>query len=586
MVAVYCGNKWNPKSGRIGAPLAFDLESNFELIAPPGSGKGASLEIPNLLVGLRKCSVLSIDPSGQNAAVCAEARRLAGNDVLSLNPMGLHVARYPDLESVGCNPMSGIGWRSVFFYQDCAAISEALIKLENDSQVHFPQSARGLITGLVMWEVLKAAREDRAPLLENVRAMLCEPETRDPYAPDLTDEEQKAGGRLKSGLRFHAACMIASGHWQISDLAGRYVKEGSREIDSIISTARTQTEWLLSEPMRGDLRKNGVNWSQLAEKPTTVFVIIPAEFLETQEGSVWLRLIIMCALRVLYGRAGRRKVRDIVFMLSEFAALGKLKAVEAARSQGRKYGIRLWPVIQDIHQLRDIYGPHGAESFAGQCQAVFAFAPGEWESAEWMSRRSGEEDVIVESASQSTGQPGVHRSYSIQRQRVWPPERILDLPPFHGLVWFHGQSKATPVYAAPYWTIPACKRLARPDPYHDEDAAGEVAMLPPMTPPADIDGPFAAARQCFSCFSCQARPAQRRHCRRADRGARCRRLSVQCHGCNPCAARAALIARRRRSSSSSNGQRIAQHKSAAPSQSCARCSSKSAMNGSSRRRVA
>jgi type IV secretory pathway TraG/TraD family ATPase VirD4 len=166
MVAIYCGNKWNPKSGRKGAPLAFDLESNFELVAPPGSGKGASLEIPNLLVGLRKCSVLSIDPSGQNAAVCAEARRLAGNDALSLNPMGLHVARYPDLESVGCNPMWGIGWPSVFFYQDCAAIGEALIKLENDAQNHFPQSARGLVTGLVMWEVLKAAR--RAPLLENV----------------------------------------------------------------------------------------------------------------------------------------------------------------------------------------------------------------------------------------------------------------------------------------------------------------------------------------------------------------------------------------------------------------------------------
>jgi type IV secretion system protein VirD4 len=486
MVSIYCGNKWNPKTGRTGAPLSFDLESNFELIAPPGSGKGASLEIPNLLVGL-DCSVLSIDPSGQNAAVCGAARP----NMVPVNPMGLHVARYPDLASVGCNPMAGIDWRSgerrrwrkpSLFYQDCAAIAEALIKLENDSQVHFPQSARGLITGLVMWEVLKAARENRAPLLENVRTMLCEAETRDPDAPDLTDEEKKLGGRLKSGLRFHAAEMIASGHWQIADLAGRYVKEGSREIDSIISTARTQTEWLLSEPMRSDLRKNGVNWSQLAEKPTTVFVIIPAEFLETQEGSVWLRLIIMCALRVLYGRAGRRKVKDIVFMLSEFAALGKLKAVEAARSQGRKYGIRLWPVIQDIHQLRDIYGPHGAESFAGQCQAIFAFAPGEFESAEWMSRRSGEEDVIVESASQSTGQPGVNLSYSIHRERAWPPERILELPPFHGLVWFHGKSKPVPVYAPPYWTIPACKRLARPDPYHDEDDAGDDAGLLPYEP--------------------------------------------------------------------------------------------------------
>jgi type IV secretion system protein VirD4 len=295
----------------------------------------------------------------------------------------------------------------------------------------------------------------RPALLQNVRKMLCEPES--------TDEN----GQLESGLRYHAACMIADGHRQISDLAGRYVDEGSREIQSIISTARTQTEWLLSEPMCSDLKKNGVNWSQLAEKPTSVFVMIPAHFLETQEGSVWLRLIVMSALRDLYGRAGQRNVEDIVFLLSEFPALKKLSSVETAKAQGRKYGLRIVFVIQDIHQLTgpDMYGPRGADSFAGQCDAVIAFAPGDWESAEHLSRRAGEEPFISENLSQSDDRPGLNRNYTIQMRRAWPPERILDLPKFHGLVFFHGQSKAVPVYCAPYWELP-CKRVARPDPYH------------------------------------------------------------------------------------------------------------------------
>lgn len=335
----------------------------------------------------------------------------------------------------------------------------------------------------------KTRKPPRPPLLENVRRMLCEAETK--------DEET---GQLTSGLRFHAAEMIASGHWQIADLAGRYVKEGSREIDSIVSTARTQTEWLLSEPMRSDLRKNGVSWLAMLEKPTTVFVIVPAEFLEMQEGSVWLRLVIMSALRVLYGSAGRRrKVKETVLLLSEFPSLKKLTTVEAARAQGRKYGLRVLFVAQDIHQLRDIYGPHGAESFAGQCQAIFAFAPGEWDSAEWMSRRSGEEDYISMTASESDDRPGMHRNYTIQRRRAWPPERILDLPDFHGLVWFHGQSKAVPVYAAPYWEIPACKRLARPDPYHDDDGAGVSAMIDAMTAsPAPASSPLLPPRHVSS----------------------------------------------------------------------------------------
>jgi len=317
---------------------------------------------------------------------------------------------------------------------------------------------------------MRTTRTPRPPLLENVRRMLCEPE--------LKNDD----GTLRAGLRYHAAAMIDSGHPQIAELAGRYVKEGSREIDSIVSTARTQLEWLLSEPMRADLRRDGVNWAQLAEVPTTVFVIVPAEYLETQEGSVWLRLIVMAAGRAFYGRAGHGMRCEVLFLLSEFPSLKKLTAAESLRAQGRKYNLRALFVTQDIHQLRDIYGPHGAESFAGQCDAMFAFAPGEWESAEWMSRRSGDELSVAVSVSQSSDRQGVNRNYSLQRQRAWPPERILSLPKYHGLVWFQGRAPAVPVYAAPYWQIPAARRLARPDPYHDADGAAGRPFVPPPRP--------------------------------------------------------------------------------------------------------
>jgi len=238
--------------------------------------------------------------------------------------------------------------------------------------------------------------------------------------------------------------------------------------------------------MRSDLRRNGVDWGQLAARLTTIFVIVPAEYLESQEGVVWLRLVTMSALRALFATEGRRNVDKIVLMLSEFAALGKLKAAEAARSQGRKFGLRLWPVLQDIHQLNspDMYGPNGADSFAGQCHALMAFAPGDFPSADWMSRRSGEHDAMMAGASQTTGQPGVNVSYQLQRERRWPPERILELPPYHGLVWFHGQSAPVPVYAEPY--IDEHGRIrpqylragARPDPYHDRSGGDDRAPLP------------------------------------------------------------------------------------------------------------
>jgi type IV secretion system protein VirD4 len=157
MVKIYLGDEWDWETGRTGKPVTVDLESNLEIIAPPGGGKGACLEIRALLLGLRgSVSTLSVDPSGQNAAVCAEARRTAAkNDVLCLNPFGLHVERYPDLASAGCNPLANIDPRSPLFFQDCQAVADALIKIEGKDP-HWTESARGLITGVIMWEVLKA----------------------------------------------------------------------------------------------------------------------------------------------------------------------------------------------------------------------------------------------------------------------------------------------------------------------------------------------------------------------------------------------------------------------------------------------
>ena len=43
---------------------------------------------------------------------------------------------------------------------------------------------------------------------------------------------------------------------------------------------------------------------------------------------------------------------------------------------------------------------------------------------------------------------------------------IRQLPDFHALVWKAGVSQPQPVYCPPYWDIAACRRVARPDPYH------------------------------------------------------------------------------------------------------------------------
>ena len=86
--------------------------------------------------------------------------------------------------------------------------------------------------------------------------------------------------------------------------------------------------------------------------------------------SVWLRLVIVSALRALYTPGGLRTL----FMLDEFAQLGHLAPIEDAFGLVRGYGVQLWPVLQDLNQLKALYKDRW-ETFVGNAGVVQGFAP-------------------------------------------------------------------------------------------------------------------------------------------------------------------------------------------------------------------
>lgn len=452
MAAIWLGERWNnptptkkePRS--YGEPITYDGERHLTMFGPNGSGKGATIEIPNLLGLGNDLSIVSIDPKGQNAAVTAAWRLLLG-DVWVLNPFGLHVERYPDLKSIGFNPLAGIDPNSDRFFDKARALAEALIRVEGDSQPFFPQSAQGLMTGLIMWEVITAREAARAPSLPHVRDL-------------LMGSEQGGENSKLTGLQVTAARMAHSSHSSVANLGRTFIRD-SKGIADVIATAISQTNWLESVPMRRDLEKNGVRFGQLKDKPTTVYVILPAADLENF--SEWLRLVITTALGDLYERGGEG-LRTL-FMLSEFAALGKLKPITTALGQARGYGIQLFPVLQDINQLRGIYGKDLSNTFLGMSGATLAFTPNDFETAEWMSKRSGEE-LVARPSYRDDPRGGADESWSFLQKRIYPPELLFSLPQWHALTWFAGESHAVVVRTRPYWDLPFCQGRYRDDPFH------------------------------------------------------------------------------------------------------------------------
>lgn len=439
MAAISLGLEWNPQTGTMRRRVAYALNRHIICFGPTRSGKGVCLEIPNLLRlggrGDEPLSIISIDPKGQNAAVTARWRRKV-SDVLFLNPLDLL-----GLGSSGFNPLARLDPASPHFFLHASAIAEALVRLAESGDPFWNISARNLVLALVMWEVRTAHAERRMPLLRHVRGM------------------------LTGDLSATAKRMVASGNFQIASLAGQFI-EKNRTNDGIVATAASQTQWLLSQPMLDDLAKDGIDFARLkGPRPVTVYVMLPAHALETF--SSWLRLVVACAFNALYRHEGGGGLRTL-FLLSEFAQLGKLSMVSAALAQGAGYEMQLFPVLQDINQLRAIYGKDEAHTFLGMSGATFAFTPNNSETAEWMSKRSGE---VTRPGLTSSDDPqtGARDGWRGERRRIYSPDDLHNIPEFHGLVWFAGQSAAQPVYAPPYFEARDNPDLAGrydPDPYH------------------------------------------------------------------------------------------------------------------------
>ncbi len=440
---IYLGRYYDPASDEPGSELLYRGDRHLLVFGPTGSGKGRRFLIPNLLHGLKEQSVIVIDPKGEAAALTAGARREMGHKVVILNPFDVR-----GLGSAGFNPLSFLDPKSPNFYDDAAAITEALIKIEG-SDPHWSQSAQGLVVGLVMWEVMLAQMADRAPSLANIRRMLT--------APNKDVGDQEPPKKSLTGLRGIAVLAAEEGGETISSLLGRFTGERD-ELASIQSTADTQTRWLLSAPMAGDLERDGIDFVSLKNSPTTVFVILPAEHLRTH--SVWLRLVIVSALRSLYSPGGRR----VVMLIDEMAALGHLAPLEDAFGLVRGYGVQIAAILQDLGQLKEIYKERW-ETFIANAGVAYAFAPNDLTTAEWMSKRSGQTTVVAKGVNQNTGTSIGEKSSSSEgtgmsdQQVARPlllPHQFFGFEQGMGALWLAGLDHTVRFFAPDYSKIADC----------------------------------------------------------------------------------------------------------------------------------
>jgi len=350
-------------------------------IAGTRGGKGRSAIIPNLI--LWPYSALVIDPKGTNASVTAGRRSTGfgrvssslGQNVYVVDPFEIAVG----VKGSCFNPLDAIDVNSVTVTEDIGNLADALVLSEEGGNAgHFVDGARTVISGVIAHMLtqsagVRVAGAKNTPSLLDVRKALTGSLEELDVLFEAMAENEKAGG-----LPRVAANLMESA--------------GVNERGSFFTTVTRNMKWLDSLAMGKILGQSDFDLSDLKGGRMTVYVVLPPDMLE--EHTRFMRLFVNLSLRAL--SRGKRAKNPVLFVLDEFYALGKMSLVEKAAGLMAGYNVKLWPIVQNLGQLKELY-PNNWEAFFSNAGAVQVFAVNDQTTEDYLVRMLGKtaEDIEV-----------------------------------------------------------------------------------------------------------------------------------------------------------------------------------------------
>ena len=398
------------KSGKL---LRYAGPAHLLTIAPTRTGKGVGTIIPNLLD--YPGSVVCIDPKGENARITARHRARFGA-VHVLDPFGA-----TGIASAAFNPLDRIDPAGLDLADDCMTLADALVydAPGEAGEAHWNEEAKALIAGLILHIVTSEPAGTRT--LATLRDRL----TLAPQAFAAQLEAMQAQG----GLAARAA--------------NRHLGKSDREAAGVLSAAQRHTHFLDSPRMSAVLGRSDFTFADVKARPTTVYLVLPPDRLATY--ARWLRLMLAQGLTDL-ARAPASPARPVLFLLDEFAALGRLEPVERAMGLMAGYGIQLWPILQDVHQLRALYDRR-AGTFLSNAGVLQVFGVNDHDSAKLVSDLLGQETVVFETMSRAIDSDETGISFGSQHvgRPLLTPDEVRTLREDLQLLFLAGQR---PIVAA------------------------------------------------------------------------------------------------------------------------------------------
>ena len=451
-----------------GEVLRYGGPGHLMTVAPTRTGKGRDILIPFLLDWPYSCVV--VDPKGELAAVTSEWRQRLG-EVIYLDPYRLLAG--PEIgmrkaQSSRYSPMARLRADSLEFMAESEKNSEGLVWTDKgDNSRFFTGGARGLCSMAQMGLVAHAEPHDRT--LPTVRSVIT--------------------GAFNGGVDvfgFGKFILEKSTNMPLRQMAARLFVHGaeqSKGLMDVIQTAEEETRFLSDPALAECLSGSDFSFADLKKRVITVYTVLPMKFLEI--GGKFSRLIVASALSELL--SGGRGV-PTVMLIDEFFQLGNLKSIENAMGMAAGFGVQLWPVLQDLSQLKGLY-PDTWQTFLSNAAVRMFFGPRDEQTADYISRQSGKTVQRVVSTSishqdeaeqrehwQKAGNArpympraaNVNVSFGSAARALLEPGECRAIDDDEALMWVEPVKSVIRARRGPYWDEPEFRGKFSENPYFKE----------------------------------------------------------------------------------------------------------------------
>lgn len=409
---------------------------------PARSGKGINVVIPNLLH--YQDSMFVPDPKGELASVTAKHRaQTFGQKVRVLNPWGLHGLpqdRFNPLDFLiavhdDAGQRRGLG-------DEVAALALQLIPEPEDARNRFFREGSRKLLRAFMLHFASRAQPERCTLAELWRTL-------------------QSAARMEATLVEMAASEALGG--VVAELAediARTLEKNPESFQSFIEGATQAVSifdpsgWLADSVSASDFR-----FEELKTGRVTVYVVIPPERIATH--GTWLGLLTKQAIAAVARQPGNSPV---LFMLDEFANMGKLAGLSESLTLLPGLGVRVWMIVQSLDQLRAVYGKETTSTILSQAEVQQFFAVQDHGLAKTLSEALGQRTVKTTSINlgrKDGDDPGESRGEAA-RPLMSPDEiRLMPMTEQLLLIQSHPPIRAQRI---PFWNVAPWRDWAATNP--------------------------------------------------------------------------------------------------------------------------